>query len=99
MKEKFICKLTPISKTWLEDVKSNDMKPILQEHAENLKRLAGEGTLVFDGHCLDGAFGVIVLLAENEESARKIIDHDVFLRKTLMTYEIHPFVITISQGL
>ena len=99
MKEQFICKLTPISKTWLEDVKRDDMKPILQEHGENLKRLAGEGTLVFDGHCLDAAFGVIVLLADDEKSARKIIDQDVFVRKTLMTYEMHPFVITISKGL
>jgi len=99
MKEQFIFKLTPVSRTWLDDVTKDDMKPILQEHAENLKRLAGEGILVFDGHCLDGAFGVIVLLAEDDISARNIIDQDVFIQKGLMTYEMHPFVVTISKGL
>jgi uncharacterized protein YciI len=71
---------------------------LMSAHFEYLKRLLDEGRLILAGPSLDPVFGVIVLEAESEEEARRLIDADPSVAAGLQTPELSPFRASLLRG-
>jgi len=89
----------PASRHFLYLIKPNRATFIddMTEHFGYLKRLLAEGRLVFAGPCLDGAFGIVVLEVEAEETAFRLMMEDPSVRAGVMAPELHPFRLSLSR--
>jgi uncharacterized protein YciI len=67
----------------------------IDEHFEHLQRANRAGSLVLAGPCLDGAFGVVVFKAKDEEDARAFVAADPAVRDGIMRAELHPFRLSL----
>jgi len=68
--------------------------PALQDHVKYLRTLAEQGTSVFSGHTLtfdESAFGLLVVKADSEAAARKIMEADPIIRAGLVKGTVIPF--------
>ena len=64
---------------------------VFDEHGTWLERRYAEGTVRFAGRCFDGPFGLVVLEAEDEEHARRIMQDDPSVRASVQAAELYPF--------
>lgn len=61
------------------------------EHAEHIKRLAHEGTVIFAGPCRDMKGPAVVILdVRTESEARALMESDPAVKHGLMKAELHP---------
>lgn len=68
--------------------------PALQGHVKYLRTLAEQGTSLFSGHTLnsdESAFGLLVVRAESEAAARKIMEADPIIHAGLVQGTVIPF--------
>ncbi len=63
----------------------------MEAHFQYLKKARDEGILVLSGPCLDGTFGLVIFLAENEEAAGAFMFNDPSVKANVMMAELHPF--------
>lgn len=75
--------------------------PVLQAHVKYMRTLAEQGTSVFAGHTLnhdETSFGLLVVKADSEASARKIMEADPIVHAGLVQGTVIPFgVATIGK--
>jgi uncharacterized protein YciI len=60
-----------------------------RDHSSNLKRLRDAGALVIGARYSDK--GLVVLAAQDEASARAMMDEDPSIKAGVFKYQIHPF--------
>ena len=68
--------------------------PVLQGHVKYLRDLAEQGTSLFSGHTLnqdESAFGLLVVRADSEAAARKIMEADPIIHAGLVQGTVIPF--------
>ena len=68
--------------------------PVLRQHVEYLQRLTDQGIAIVAGHTTnhdENAFGLAVVRADSENSARKILEEDALVRAGLLTVTVFPF--------
>jgi uncharacterized protein YciI len=70
----------------------------MDAHFEYLKKAMDEGTVLLAGPCLDDTFGVVVLTAENDASAREFMLNDPSVKNNVMMAELHPMRISLMKG-
>ncbi len=92
----FIYLLHPNKKNFNETINDEERK-IISDHFNYLKRLLEEGKLVLAGPTLDATFGISIFEAENEESAKTIMQNDPAIQKNVMTAELYPFRISLMK--
>jgi uncharacterized protein YciI len=68
---------------------------VMEAHFEYLKEATEEGVVLLAGPCLDETFGVVVLRAENDESARVFMLNDPSVKSNVMMAELHPLRISL----
>ena len=68
----------------------------MDRHFAYLQALRAENKLVLAGPCLDGAFGVVILRAASDESARALMANDPAVRAGIMQADLHQFKISLS---
>lgn len=68
----------------------------MQNHFAYLQDLTKKGIVQLAGPCEDESFGVIILKAENDEEAKRIIENDSSIKANVMSYEIHPLRIALK---
>jgi uncharacterized protein YciI len=71
---------------------------VMRDHFEYLKSLLQQGKLVLAGPSLDPPFGIIVLEAETEDEARRLVEADPSVAAGLQTPELHPFRASLLRG-
>ena len=77
------------------DSPTPEEEAILDEHFDYLKKAAGTGTVLLAGPCTDDTFGLVVLRAENDDSANAFMFNDPSVKKNVMVAELHPMRISI----
>jgi uncharacterized protein YciI len=92
----FLYLIKPSRATFVDDMTPQE-EEVMAEHFGYLKRLLAEGRLVFAGPCLDGAFGVVVLEVEAEETAFQLMMEDPSVRAGVMAPELHPFRLSLPR--
>ena len=73
---------------------------LVDEHFKRLQALTQQGVCIFSGHSLnqdDTGFGIIVVRAESEAAARKIIDEDQLVKAGLVRGTVFPFQVVTSE--
>jgi len=68
--------------------------PALQGHVKYLRTLAEQGTSLFSGHTLthdENSFGLLVVRADSEAAARKIMEGDPIIQAGLVKGTVIPF--------
>lgn len=69
------------------------------EHFQYLAAAAREGTLILAGRSPDGVGPAIVVFeAAGDEEARRFMEHDPFVARSLFTAELHPFRASLVRG-
>ena len=64
-------------------------QPFFREHSSNLKRLRDAGALIVGARYSDK--GLVVIAAQDEASARAMMDEDPSIKAEIFKYQIHPF--------
>ena len=67
----------------------------MDEHFEYLKKATANGTVLLAGPCLDDTFGVVVITAENEATARQFMLNDPSVKRNVMMAELHPMKVSL----
>jgi uncharacterized protein YciI len=68
--------------------------PAFQGHVKYLRTLAEQGTSLFSGHTLnndESSFGLLVVRADSEAAARKIMEADPIIQAGLLQGTVIPF--------
>jgi uncharacterized protein len=68
---------------------------IMEEHFQYLQRATAAGTVLLAGPCLDDTFGVVILIAEDDEAAQTFMLNDPSVKKNVMMAELHPMRISL----
>jgi uncharacterized protein len=71
----WLCIIRPPRPTFIEDA-SPEEQDVMREHFAYLKSLLQDGKLILAGPSLDPPFGIIVLEAETEDEARRLVAAD-----------------------
>jgi uncharacterized protein YciI len=72
---------------------------LVDKHFKKLQALTAQGVCIFSGHSLnhdESGFGIIVVRAESEAAAQKIIDDDDLVKAGLVRGTIFPFQVVTS---
>jgi uncharacterized protein len=77
------------------DAPTAEEEAIMDEHFEYLKKAAAGGTVLLAGPCTDDTFGLVVFIAENDQSANSFMFADPSINKNVMVAELHPMRISI----
>ena len=70
---------------------------IMEEHFQYLKQATEAGTVLLAGPCLDNTFGIVILLAGNDEAAQAFMFNDPSVKKNVMMAELHPMRISLRS--
>jgi uncharacterized protein YciI len=76
---------------------SPEEEKIIDMHFEHLKKALHEGILILAGPCLDGEFGIVIFRAGSEEEANVFMNSDPAVKAGLMSAELHPFRVSLSE--
>ena len=70
----------------------------MADHTRYLMKLHTEGSLLFAGPCLDGAFAIAAFSAASEEVAHEMFATDPAVRAGIVTASLHPFHASFITG-
>jgi uncharacterized protein YciI len=93
----WLCIIRPPRASFMEDMTPAE-REVMEEHFAYVKSLLAEGKLILAGPSLDPPFGVIVLEAESEDEARRLIAADPSVAAAVQTPELHPFRTSLLRG-
>ena len=69
----------------------------IDHHFERLKTAFDAGTVHLAGPALDGAFGLVVFDADDEQAARRFMTEDPAVAAGVMRAELHPFCMSLGR--
>ena len=82
-------------------VEEPEGKKLVAEHFKKLQALTEQGVCIFSGHTTNAGetgFGIIVVRAESEAAAQKVIDDDDLVKAGLIRGTVFPFqVVTFGK--
>jgi uncharacterized protein len=93
----WLCVIRPPRATFMEDASPAE-QDVMRERFEYLKGLLEQGKLILAGPSLDPPFGIIVLEAESEDEARRLVAADPSVAAGIQTPELHPFRASLLRG-
>ena len=76
-----------------------DGQQLVDKHFKKLQALTQQGVVLFSGHTLvtdETGFGIIVVRADSEAEAQKIIDDDDLVKAGLVRGTVFPFQVVTS---
>jgi len=74
-------------------------KELVEKHFKKLQALTQQGVILFSGHTLvtdESGFGIIIVRAESQVEAQKIIDDDELVKAGLIRGTVFPFEVVTS---
>jgi uncharacterized protein len=100
MAQQYLYRIQPSRPEMLSEGATPEEEAIVAEHFAYLERLTGEGVVLLAGRTLvpgPQAFGIVIFLAEDDESARQLMAGDPVIRKGVMLPELFPFRISLAS--
>jgi len=79
------------------DTPTPQEEAVMGVHLEYLKKATAEEVVLLAGPCLDQTFGVVVLRAESEETARAFMLNDPSVKNKVMLAELHPMRVSLMR--
>jgi uncharacterized protein YciI len=92
--QEFLYRLCPTRLEMVTRGPTDEEARILDQHFSYLKGLADQGTVLLAGRTQnadESTFGIVILQAESEDSAREIMRNDPAVKHELMSAELYPF--------
>ena len=74
-------------------------KELVEKHFKKLQTLTQQGVVLFSGHTLvtdESGFGIIVVRADSQAQAQKIVDDDDLVKAGLIRGTVFPFEVVTS---
>jgi len=74
-------------------------KELVEKHFKKLQALTQQGVILFSGHTLvtdESGFGIIIVRAESQVGAQKIVDDDELVKAGLIRGTVFPFEVVTS---
>ncbi|MEH7225166.1 YciI family protein [Bacillus sp. JJ1566] len=74
---------------------------IIKEHFNKLKALMEENTVILAGKTQtndESTFGIVILQAESEQEAKKLMENDPAVKEGIMTAQIYPYRIALFNN-
>ena len=74
-------------------------KELVEKHFKKLQALTQQGVILFSGHTLvtdESGFGIIIVRAESQAEAQKIVDDDELVKAGLIRGTVFPFEVVTS---
>ena len=84
---------------FFKKVQEPDGKELVEKHFKKLQALTQQGVILFSGHTLvtdESGFGIIVVRADSEAEAQKIVDDDDLVKAGLVRGTVFPFQVMTS---
>ena len=72
---------------------------MVEKHFKKLQALTQQGVILFSGHTLvtdESGFGIIIVRAESQVEAQKIVDDDELVKAGLIRGTVFPFEVVTS---
>jgi uncharacterized protein YciI len=76
---------------------SSQEQAVVNEHFKYLKKALVEEKLNLAGRCVNGEFGLVIFRAESEKQADEFMKNDPAVKKGVITAEMHPFLIALTE--
>ena len=90
----FVYVIRPTRPEMLTEGPTPDEAAIIEDHAAYIEKLAEEGVVRLAGRTLTTgpeSFGIVILDAGSEESARRVMEMDPAVKLGVMNAELFPF--------
>ena len=74
-------------------------KELVEKHFKKLQALTQQGVILFSGHTLvtdESGFGIIIVRAESQAEAQKIVDDDELVKAGLIRGTVFPFEVVTA---
>ncbi|HEX6648908.1 MAG TPA: YciI family protein [Pyrinomonadaceae bacterium] len=84
---------------FFKKTQESEGKQLVDKHFKKLQALTQQGVVLFSGHTLvtdETGFGIIVVRADSEAEAQKIIDDDDLVKAGLVRGTVFPFQVVTS---
>ena len=97
----FLYRIQPVRPEALTGGFTEDEKRVISEHFEYLKRLTENGTVLLAGRTTNtdnSSFGIVILYANSNEAARKIVDNDPAVANQVFRVELFPYRNSLIDG-
>jgi uncharacterized protein YciI len=94
----YLYKIQPTRLEMLTQGPTPQEAAIVAQHLAYLKGLAEQGVVVLAGRTLnadESAFGIAILRAGSEESARAVMNNDPAVKNGVMRAELYPYRIAV----
>jgi uncharacterized protein YciI len=82
--------LNPICSDFAQGMTPSEAKT-MEDHFQYLKKLTEEKMVILAGPVLTKEFGIVVLEAEGEQSARKIMENDPAVKNRMMMAQLYHY--------
>ena len=97
----FLYRLTPARADMLKTGLTPQEQAITAQHFDYLKDLHARGILILAGRTLntdESSFGIVVIRAESEDAARRIMNADPGVVKGLQRATLFPYRVALLEG-
>ncbi len=84
---------------FFKKTQESDGMQLVSKHFQKLQALTQQGVCIFSGHSLnrdETGFGIIVVRADSEAAAQKIIDDDDLVKAGLVRGTVFPFQVVTA---
>lgn len=97
MTKHFLIVYRPPRETFTEDATDSESAAV-GEHFEYLKKLMADGQLILAGRTEDASMGLVVLEAENLDTAEKIMHNDPVIKAGVFGATLYPYRIALLKS-
>ncbi len=90
----FIGIFKPTNPDFVKNGPSPEQMPLIKKHVEYLQGLTDRGISIVAGHTTNhdaNAFGLVLVHADSETAARKIMEEDALIHAGILTVTVFPF--------
>ena len=95
----FLYRIKPVRPEMLSEGPTEAESAVVSEHFTYLTNLTNAGVVLLTGRTLNtdqSSFGIVILTADSEGDARKLMLADPAVQKGVMTAEIFPFRVALT---
>ena len=90
----FLYRIQPVRPEMLTSGATENESKMVEEHFEYLKQLTNTGTVLLAGRTRNtdtSSFGIVLFQADNDESARRIMNNDPAVKGRVFRAELFPY--------
>jgi uncharacterized protein YciI len=95
----FLYKLQLVRGDLLRTGPTEAEQAVVAEHFAYLQNLNAQGTIILVGRTVntdESAMGLAIFRAESDEAARRVMNDDPAVKKSLMTATLYPFKVSLQ---